>query len=174
MSTMLIKEYQELLLQKNMIEQALPFLPTGYISTKIIKAKRYYYLQNRSKGKITSRYLKEDEVAAIKAQVELGKKYKAQLPQLEARLKELEQAAKLIDKKLARQLLLLKLACGMDTLSQLQKERSSAFANALNTIEGVEASKTTQENVDRWKTGDKTFLSLFKTTLSIYGFAAEV
>lgn len=174
MSAIIIKEYKELLRQKNEIEQTLPSLPEGYISTKTIKEKQYYYLQNRVDGKITSKYLKENEVDTIKEQVERCKKYKAELPKIEVRLKELEQAAKLIDKSIARNLILLKLSCGMDSLSSVQKERSASFANALNAIEGVYASKITQQKIDKWKTGDESFISIFQSTLNMYGFAAEV
>jgi hypothetical protein len=173
MATIIINEYKELLLQKNEIEQTLPSLPAGYISKKTIKKKQYYYLQNRIDGKIRSRYLKEDEIDTVKAQVELSRKYKSQLPQIEARLSELEQAAKLIDKGITRQLTLLKLSCGMDSLSNIQKERSVAFANALNAIEGVNASKTAQQNIDKWKAGDESFISIFKSTLNMYGFVVD-
>ena len=66
MSAIIINEYKELLLQKNKIEQILPSLPEGYISKKTIKEKQYYYLQNRIDGKIRSRYLKKNEIDAIK------------------------------------------------------------------------------------------------------------
>lgn len=174
MSAFIINEYKDLLRQKNEIEQTLPSLPEGYISTKTIKEKQYYYLQNRVNGKIVSKYLKENEVDMIKEQVDLCKQYKLQLPQIESRLKELEQAAKLIDKSIARNLTLLKLSCGMDSLSSVQKERSASFANALNAIEGVYASKITQQNIDKWKTGDESFISIFQSTLNMYGFAVEV
>lgn len=174
MSAIIINEYQELLLKKNQIEQTLPALPKGYISTKTIKEKQYYYLQNRVDEKITSKYLKENEVDIVKEQVELCKKYKAELSKIEVRLKELEQAAKLIDKNIARHLILLKLSCGMDSLSSLQRERSASFANALNAIEGVYASKTTQQNIDKWKVGEESFISIFQYTLNMYGFVAEV
>ena len=174
MSVILINEYKELLHQKYEIEQMLPSLPEGYISTKTIKEKQYYYLQNRVDGKLTSKYLKKNEVGTIKEQVERCKKYKAELPKIEVRLKELEQAAKLIDKRIARYLTLLKLSCGMDSLSTVQKERSASFANALNDIEGVHASKTTQQKINKWKAGDESFLSIFQATLKLYGFLAEV
>lgn len=174
MSANISNEYAELLLRKNKIEQALPSLPEGYISTKTIKEKQYYYLQNRVNGKITSKYLKENEVDTIKKQVELCKQYKLQLPQIETRLNELEEAAKLIDKRIARYLTLLKLSCTMDSLSSLQKERSASFANALNAIEGVYASKATQQNIEKWKNGDESFISIFKSTLNMYGFVSEV
>lgn len=174
MSNIIINEYKELLLRKNEIEQAIPSLPEGYISTKTIKKKQYYYLQNRVDGKITSKYLKENEVDMIKQQVELCKKYNTELPKIEARLKELEQAAKLIDRNIARHLTLLKLSCGMDSLSRMQKERSVSFANALNAIEGIYASKSTQQNIDKWKVGDESFITIFQSTLNMYGFASEV
>ena len=174
MSAIIIKEYKELLHRKNEIEQALPSLPEGYISIKTIKEKQYYYLQKRVGGKITSEYLKENEADTIKEQVELCKKYKAELPKIQVRLKELEQAAKLIDKSIARHLALLKLSCGMDSLSNEQKERSTSFANALNAIEGVHASEATQQNIEKWKAGDESFSSIFQSTLNMYGFVAEV
>ena len=174
MSAIIINEYKELLLQKNKIEQTIPSLPEGYISKKTIKGKQYYYLQNRIDGKIISRYLKKNEVDIIKEQVEFSKQYKLQLPQIEARLNELEQAAKLVDKSIARHLNLLKLSCGMDSLSNVQKEHSVAFANALNAIEGVYASKTVQQNIDKWKAGDESFITIFKSTLNMYGFEVEV
>ncbi|MEG0330617.1 MAG: hypothetical protein RR537_01875 [Longicatena sp.] len=174
MLAIIMNEYKELLHQKNEIEQTLPSLLEGYISTKTIKEKQYYYLQNRVNGKITSKYLKENEVEIIKEQVELCKKYKAEFPKIELRLKELEQAVKLIDKNIARSLTLLKLSWGMDSLSNVQKERSASFAFALNAIEGIYVSKTTEKNIDKWKNGDKSFLSIFETTLNMYGFATEV
>lgn len=174
MSAIIINEYKELLCQKNKIEQTLPSLPEGYISTKTIKEKQYYYLQNRVGGKIISKYLKENEVDIIKEQVQLRKEYIAKLPKIETRLRELEQAAKLIDKSIVRHLALLKLSCGMDMLSKVQKERSASFANALNAIEGVYASKITEQSIDKWKVGEESFISIFQSTLKMYGFSAEV
>ncbi|MFV0516941.1 MAG: hypothetical protein ACK5MV_06060 [Aminipila sp.] len=174
MSAIIINEYKELLAKKNEIEQRLPYLPEGYISEKNIKGKQYYYLQNRINGKLRSKYLKGNEIEEVKENVGLSKKYKAELPQIEVRLGELEQAAKLIDKSIARQLTLLKLSCGMDSLSNAQKSSSVSFANTLNAIEGVYASNTLEQNVDKWKAGEETFISIFKSTLTMYGFAVEV
>lgn len=173
MPDIIVNEYTELLLQKNKIEQAIPSFPDGYISTKKIKGKQYYYLQKRVDGKITSKYLKENEVDIIKEQVERCKTYKAELPKIEVRLSELEQAAKLINKSMARHLALLKLSCGMDSLSNAQKERSTSFADTLNAIEGVYASDTTKQNIDRWIIGEESFISVFESTLKMYGFVAE-
>ncbi|MDI9470681.1 MAG: hypothetical protein QM296_10815 [Bacillota bacterium] len=174
MPDIIINEYKGLLSRKSEIEQRLPFLPEGYISKKTIKGKQYYYLQNRVNGKITSKYIKENEIELIKEQIELCKKHKAELPKIEIRLKELEQAAKLIDKSIAGYLLMLKLSCGMDSLSIAQKERSISFADAMNAIEGIPVSKITQRNIDKWRAGNESFISIFQSTLKMYGFMTEV
>lgn len=144
MSKIILDEYKELLNRRQTINYALETLPQGYITKKTIKGKQYYYLQNRVNGKITSKYVKENEVDTIKEQLQLCKQYKAELPTIEIRLSELEQAARLIDKNISRYLSLLKLSSGMDSLSIGQKERSASFANALNAIEGIYAGKATQ------------------------------
>ena len=106
--------------------------------------------------------------------IERPAEYKAQLPKIEARLKELEQAAKLIDKSILRHLSLLKLSCGMDFLSDMQKERCIILADALNAIEGIEVSETTKHNIEKWKVKEETFISIFQATLNMYGFKEEV
>lgn len=173
MSAAIIDEYKELLLRKNEIEKELPSLPKGYISTKMIHGRRYYYLQNRVDGKITSRYLKEYELEPVKEQLECLKKYKEELPKIEIRLKDLEKAAGLIDKSIARYLIVLKLSYGMDEIERVQKERSSTFAHALNAIEGVPASETTKQNIEKWKQGQESYISILLSTLKMYGFKTE-
>lgn len=88
--------------------------------------------------------------------------------------RELEQAANLIDKKLSRELMLLKLSSNMDMLTKEQKEKSISFANAMNTVEGVYISNATEMKIDDWKNGHKPFLTLFSETLTMYGFPTEV
>lgn len=174
MSTSILNEFKELLRQKNEIEQLLPLLPKGYISTKTINDKQYFYLQKRVNEKMDSKYLKVCESDAIKEQVELRQRYKAELPKIVKRLDELEKAAKLIDKDMYRQLNLLKLSSNMDSLSTIQRECSASFANSLNAIEGVLASDTTQQNITKWINGEETYISVFQSTLTKYGFKVKV
>lgn len=174
MTNPIVTEYQNLLDAKIVLESSLSVLPCGYISQKTIKGKAYYYLQSRVSGKLTSRYLKADEVETITAQIALRKKQEAQLPQTIARLGELEQAASLIDKGLRRELMRLKISAGMDSLDASQKERSSSFASAMNAIEGIYISKETEQEIAQWQTGSKSFLSVFETTLKRYGFPTGV
>lgn len=174
MTNSIVTEYKNLLDTKISIESSLSLLPIGYISQKLIKGKTYCYLQTRVSGKLTSRYLKADEVASVTDQIALRKKQEAQLPQIALRLGELEQAALLIDKRLSRQLAILKLSAGMDNMDAAQKERSASFAGAMNAIEGIAISKETEQDIMQWKAGSKSFLSVFETTLRRYGFSQEV
>lgn len=174
MDNAIVSEYARLLEKKARLQKGLSVLPQGYISKKNINGKTYHYLQNRVAGKMTGEYLKKDEVDRVSEQIRLRKQYEAELPKLNTRLNELEQAARLIGHGLDRQLLLLKLGAGMDQLSAEQKERCISFADAMNAIEGVPASVQTAKGLADWQDGKTAYLSVFEATLRRYGFGAEV
>lgn len=174
MEHMVLAEYKDLLERKLEMETELQSLVQGYISNKTIKGKTYCYLQNRVDGKLTSRYLKSEEVDVVTEQIARRKECEAELPKLKARLSELEQAAGLLGKNISRQLMLLKLNAGMDRLTAEQKRRSSSFASAMNAVEGIPVSEQTARDIAAWQNGNKPFLSIFEETLKRYGFSAEV
>ncbi len=174
MENSIIFEYKSLISDYNNLKNTMENFPSGYISNKIIKGKVYYYLQSRMGGKINSRYLKADEVPLIRQQIEDSKKYKSKLIGIECRISELENAAKLIDKNLSRQLSLIKLTDGLDELSHEQKEKSISFASAMNAIEGVPASHKANIYIDEWKNGGRTYLSALQDVLKMYGLNLEV
>lgn len=174
MEHMVLAEYKDLLERKLEMETELQSLVQGYISNKTIKGKTYCYLQNRVDGKLTSRYLKSEEVDVVTEQIARRKECEAELPKLKARLSELEQAAGLLGKNISRQLMLLKLNAGMDRLTAEQKRRSSSFASAMNAVEGIPVSEQTARDIAAWQNGIKPFLSIFEETLKRYGFSAEV
>lgn len=174
MDHMVLSEYKDLLERKLKLEIELQELVQGYISKKTIKGNTYCYLQNRVGGKLTSQYLKSEEVDKIAEQIARRKQCEADLPKLKARLSELEQAADLLGKNISRQLMLLKLSTGMDNLTAEQKRRSSSFAGAMNAVEGIPVSDQTAQDIVDWQNGNKTFLSIFEATLKRYGFSAEV
>lgn len=174
MEHMVLSEYKDLLERKLELETELQSLVQGYISNKTIKGKTYCYLQNRVDGKLTSQYLKSEEVNKITEQIVRRKQCEAELPKLKTRLSELEQAAELLGKNISRQLMLLKLSTGMDNLTAEQKKRSSSFAGAMNAVEGIPVSEQTARDIVAWQSGNKPFLSIFEATLKRYGFSAEV
>ncbi|MCD2491596.1 hypothetical protein LQE92_03010 [Lacrimispora sp. NSJ-141] len=167
-------EYKNLLERKLELETELQTLVQGYISKKTIKGKTYCYLQNRVGGKLISQYLKSEEVDEITEQIARRKECETDLPKLKARLSELERAAGLLGKNISRQLMLLKLSTGIDSLSAEQKRRSSSFAGAMNAVEGIPVSEQTAQDIATWQNGNKPFLSIFEATLKRYGFSAEV
>lgn len=174
MDNAIVNEYTKLLEKKARLQKDLSVLPQGYISKKNINGKTYHYLQNRVSGKMTGEYLKKDEVERVSEQIRLRKQYEAELPKLNTRLNELEQAARLIGHGLDRRLLLLKLGVGMDSLSIEQKSRSISFADAMNAIEGVPASAQTSKGLADWQAGKTSYLSVFEATLRRYGFGTGV
>ena len=169
-----LSEYRDLLERKLDLETELQSLVQGYISNKTIKGKTYCYLQNRVDVKLISRYLKSEEVEAVTEQIARRKECEAELPKVKARLSELEQAAGLLGKNISRQLMLLKLSTGMDSLTAEQKKQSASFAGAMNAVEGIPVSEQTAQDIAAWQNGNKPFLSIFEATLKRYGFSAEV
>lgn len=168
------KEYGELLERKLSIETSLEKLARGYISRKTINGKQYSYLQARTDGRLASRYLKSEETDRIEEELSLRKRYEAELPAIVSRLAELEKAAGIIGNGVDRALMLLRISSGMDALRPEEKARCVSFADAMNAIEGVAASRRTAEDAAKWRDGELSFLEVFSATLERYGFAVEV
>ena len=171
--TDIIFEYKELLAEKLEIEQNLAVLPRGYISKKTIGGKQYLYLQTRNGDTVDSKYIKAEEVEEFTNQLSLRKEYEAELPEVSLRLSKIETAAELLDKALLRKLKILKLASGMDSISADEKEKRISFSDAMTAIEGVPVSDRVKNDLDNWKNGNITFLSVFEQTLRRYGFITE-
>ncbi len=170
----LVDEYSQLLERKQKIETDLDALAKGYISEKTINGKRYSYLQIKIGGRLTSSYLKAEDADNIRSQLALRREYETELPEIEARIQQLEQAAKLIGVGMERTLMLLKISSGMDLLAQEEKAQSLAFANSINALEGIPVSKETASDIALWQEGKKPFQTVFSATLKRYGFAVEV
>lgn len=173
MSLSVEKEYRLLIEKKHNIESELSNLPLGYVSKKNIKGNEQYYLQRREGRKIVGSYIRSDEVNSIFEKIERRKALTEELPQIDTRLKELEKAAKLIDKNLFCHLMVYKLSLKMDTLNNYEKEKCASFGDAMNAIEGVAVSEETAAEINAWKKGDMPFLSVFEDTLKRYGFPVE-
>lgn len=170
----LIKEYKELLDKKLSIEASLEALAKGYISRKTIKGKQYSYLQTKVGKKLTSEYLKAEDVERINKELSLRKQYEAEIPKIIARIEELEKAADIIGKGVDRTLMLIKISSGMDALQPAEKAQCISFANAMNAVEGVPVSRQTAEDIAMWQSGAVSYQAVFSATLKRYGFSVEV
>lgn len=167
-------EYKNLLSKRAFFLKELSVLPNGYISKKNINGKEYCYLQCRTHGKITSVYIKTENVGTIENDLKLRKKYESEFTDIEKRLSEIREAVKLLDSSFIRKLDMLELTVGMDEISSTTKNKCLNFADAMTSIEGVPVSKTAKEELNNWLSGKVTFISVFESTLKRYGFPVEV
>ena len=172
MSDALLKEYRTLQGQKSKMLAELAVLARGNISVKTIKGNEYCYLQCRDGRHVISRYLKSDEVTPVKKELAKRKRYEKELTGINTRLSELEYAGRLIGHGLVQQMLRIKLASGMDSLSPAEKARAVSFGVALNAVEGVPATEQSASEVAAWCSGATSYLAAFDTILKRYGFSA--
>ncbi len=174
MNHSIYKEYNDILQKKINIENQLSLLPNGYISKKNIRGVTQYYLQRRSGGKVTSKFINANEVEKIRKGLEQRKSLSANLLALNERLNLLENAAKLVSYTLYTACLRLKMSQGMDTIDSKHKLRCSSFASAMNAIEGVHITEETKISITAWQKGETSFMTVFNATLKRYGFPVEV
>lgn len=85
-------------------------------------------------------------------------------------IKEIEEETKSVDEELYCKMLRYKLCAGMDELSVAEKEKAISFGNAMISFEGVSISEESEKDINLWKNGEKSFLSVFEDTLYRYGF----
>ncbi len=168
------KEYRDLLSKKLFLESELDKLPIGYISKKTIKGKAQFYLQRREGNKVIGTYIKCEDVDMVSEGIDKRKRYIEELTMIDHRLEQLEKAAILINRDLYCHLLLYKLSYRMDELETAERHVCSSFGSAMNAIEGVAISMETHNEIEKWKRGDKSFLTVFEDTLRRYGFPVEV
>ena len=82
-----MKNINELLIE-------LESLPTGYISKKNIHGKDYFYLQYKNNGKLVSKYIKEDDLEKLKADLKRREKIEKEIKSLLAKEKNLNSLSK--------------------------------------------------------------------------------
>lgn len=169
----LIFEYKELLASKLEMEQKLHILPKGYISKKTIGGRQYLYLQTRNGNTVESKYIKAEAEEEIKKWLALRKKVEEELSAVFIRLADIEAAAGLLDKALLRKLKMFRLTSGMDRISADEKGERISFSDAMTSIEGVPISDRVKTDLNHWRDGNMTFLSVFEQTLERYGFSTE-
>ena len=174
MSISIEAQYKKALLKHSNIERELQVLPHGYISKKVIHGKTQYYLQRRVGKRVVGKYISDDEMESIKNGLSRRASLSEKLSVAKARISELEAAAKLIDTKVYNKLLLLKACMPMEHLTVEERQKASSFAGAMNAVEGVRATKETQNAVEDWIAGEVSFLSVYENTLKKYGFPVEV
>ena len=97
-------EYLKIEKEINRLEKQISEYPIGSISKKMINGKEKYYHQWYELGKTRSRYLKEDEVEKLRAEIELRKAAQKELNELKKALANIsgtEKSESLFNKKLS-------------------------------------------------------------------------
>jgi len=160
--------YALLLRQAAQKQRALADLPDGYISRKNINGKSYPYLQKRVNGKTQSRYIKADALADLTAGLVRRKSLTAEIAAIHAELQRLEEAAKILDGGLYRQIQMRKCSAAVDSIPLQRRAQALSFADALTALEGIPASDETEKQLLAWSAGQQSFGETYAQVLRRY------
>lgn len=164
----LYNEYSALLHRQLEIQLYLQDVPKGYISAKRISGKEYYYLQYTAFGKKKSEYLRESEVESVRGKLFDRETLVKELKECNANLDRLERAAKILDEQLSRTFFYLRQCADMDALPISKRDKALSFARAMTSLEGLPAKETTEENLQLWAKGEKSFADFYLPVLQDY------
>ena len=164
----LYNEYTTLLYSRAELYQQLQVVPKGYISTKKISGKEYHYLQYTSFGKKKSEYLRESEVDTVREKLAFGEILHREIEKNTANLDRLEKAVKILDEQLSRTFFYLRQCADMDALPISKRDKALSFAKAITSLEGLPAKETTEENLQLWAKGEKSFADFYLPALQDY------
>lgn len=164
----LYSEYISFLHCKSELKKQVQSIPKGYITTKKISGKEYHYLQYTYWGKKKSEYLREADVDKVREKLLLGENLRREIAENNADLDRLEKAAKILDEQLSRTFFYLRQCAEMDALPVSKREKALSFARAMTSLEGLPARETTEENLQLWAKGEKSFADFYLSALQDY------
>lgn len=164
----LYNEYINSLYSRSELCQQLDSIPKGYITAKQISGRTYHYLQYTSLGKKKSVYLREAEVEAVRSKLAMRNSLQKELDENNANLSRLESAAKILDEQLSHTFFYLRQCAEMDALPVSKRDKALSFAKAMTSLEGLPAKETTEENLQLWAKGEKSFADFYLPALQGY------
>lgn len=164
----LLTEYKNLLHADVQLRTQLQAIPKGYITTKKIAGKDYYYLQYSSQGKKKSEYLREEEVASIRHAIAQREPLKAKIEGIRKDQMRLENAARILDMSLYRTFLFLKQCAEMDVLPIAKRHEALLFSSAMTALEGLYAKPETEKSLQLWASGQGSYTDIYMKALVQY------
>lgn len=164
----LLDEYTQLLRVNVQLRSQMQEIPKGYIVTKKISGKKYFYLQYTVQGKKKSEYIRAKDIEHIRAAIALRDSLKAQIEDNRAELVRLESAAKILDTNLYRTFTFLKQCADMDALPISRRTEALQFAGAMTALEGLPARPETEASLEEWAIGHRSFLDIYMRALYHY------
>ena len=164
--TELYQEYESLLAKKDECLKLLSTLPDGYISWKRISGKEYAYLQKRIVGSVHSKYIREDDLAQVRDDLQKRHDAENELSFINEQLDKLEAAARILDIGLFRELISLRRCSLMDAMPMETREKALGFGVAMAALEGIPASEEVEESLSLWTVGQRSYRESFFQTLA--------
>lgn len=164
----LLNEYKDLLHADVQLRTQLQAIPKGYVTTKRIAGKDYYYLQYSDQGKKKSEYLREEDVESVRHAVAQREPLKRQLEELRKDQLRLESAARILDAGLYRTFLFLKQCAEMDALPVVKRQEALLFSDAMTALEGLCAKPETDKSLRLWARGEGSYTDIYMKALVHY------
>lgn len=164
----LLNEYKDLLHADVQLRTQLQAIPKGYVTTKRIAGKDYYYLQYSDQGKKKSEYLREEDVESVRHAVAQREPLKRQLEELRKDQLRLESAARILDAGLYRTFLFLKQCAEMDALPVVKRQEALLFTDAMTALEGLCAKPETDKSLRLWARGEGSYTDIYMKALVHY------
>ena len=85
-----------------------------------------------------------------------------------ANLDRLEKAAKILNTQLSHTFFYLRQCADMDALPLSKRNKALSFARAMTSLEGLPAKESTEENLQLWAKGEKSFADFYLPALQDY------
>ena len=164
----LLNEYKNLLHADVQLCTQLQAIPKGYVTTKRIAGKDYYYLQYSAQGKKKSEYLREEELASVRHAIAQREPLKAQMEEVRKNQLRLESAARILDAGLYRTFLFLKQCAEMDALPVAKRQEALLFTDAMTALEGLCAKPETDRSLRLWARGEGSYTDIYMKALVHY------
>ena len=164
----LYNEYTALLHSQTELRRQIQTISKGYITTKKISGKEYSYLQYTSFGQKKSEYIQESEVEAVREKLSLRDILCKKIKDNQTNLGRLERAAEILDEQLSRSFFYLRQCADMDALPISKRDKALSFARAMTSLEGLPAKEATEENLQLWAKGEKSFADFYLSALQDY------
>lgn len=164
----LLDEYSHLLRRDVQMRQQMQMIPKGYVVTKRISGRDYFYLQYSVQGKKKSEYVRDDDVPALKAAIAEREPLKLQMEHNRKEQERLVKAAQILDTNLHRVFLYLKQCADMDAMPVAKRLEALSFARAITALEGLPVKEETERNLQLWAKGKMNFADLYLNALHHY------
>lgn len=164
----LLNEYKALLQTDVQLRTQLQAIPKGYVTTKRIAGKEYYYLQYSAQGKKKSEYLREENVESVRNAIAQRESLKAHIEEIRKDQLRLESAARILDVGLYRTFLFLKQCAEMDALPIEKRQEALLFSDAMTALEGLYAKPETDKSLKLWVEGKESYTDIYMNALVRY------